>query len=67
MKIDPVLLPEERLFLQQMIEHHQMALAMAKDVLRISNDNDIVSIAFSILQTQSNEIAFMREMLQIRK
>lgn len=58
---------EEEKFLKDMIEHHKMALVMAKDVLRTTEDNDIMFLAYSIMQTQSNEIALMQEMLRQRK
>ena len=63
----PDLTPEETKFLKDMIEHHKMALVMAKDVLRTTEDNDIMFLAYSIMQTQSNEIALMQEMLRQRK
>jgi len=58
---------EEQKFLADMIQHHKMALVMAKDVLRSTEDYDIMSLAYSILQTQSNEIALMSEMLRSRR
>jgi len=58
---------EEQKFLADMIQHHKMALVMAKDVLRSTEDYDIMSLAYSIIQTQSNEIALMSEMLRSRR
>jgi uncharacterized protein (DUF305 family) len=58
---------EEQKFLTDMIQHHKMALVMAKDVLRSTDDYDIMSLAYSIVQTQSNEIALMSEMLRSRR
>ena len=66
-KFSAELTSEERKFLADMIQHHKMALVMAKDVLRSTEDYDIMSLAYSILQTQSNEIALMSEMLRQRK
>ena len=63
----PDLTPEGTKFLKDMIQHHKMALVMAKDVLRTTEDNDIMFLAYSIMQTQSNEIALMQEMLRQRK
>jgi uncharacterized protein (DUF305 family) len=57
---------DEVTYLNGMIEHHQMALVMAKDVLKVSRDNDIMSLSFAILQTQMNEIALMKQMLKER-
>lgn len=58
---------EERKFLTDMIQHHKMALVMAKEVLRSTEDYDTMSLAYSIMQTQSNEIALMAEMLRSRR
>ena len=63
----PDLAPEETKFLKDMIEHHKMALVMAKEVLRTTEDNDTMFLAYSIIQAQSNEIALMQEMLRQRK
>lgn len=59
--------PEETQFLKGMIEHHKMALVMAKDILKTTNDYDVMSLAYSIMQTQTNEIALMQEMLRQRQ
>lgn len=56
----------ESTYLREMIKHHQMALVMANDVLKVSTDGEIMSLSFAILQTQINEIALMRQMLQLR-
>ncbi len=58
---------EEQKFLVDMIHHHKMALVMGKEVLRSTEESDIMSLAFSIIQTQSNEIALMAEMLRSRR
>ena len=63
----PELSLEEERFLKDIIEHHKMALVMAKDVLRTTNDYDVMSLSYSIMQTQTNEIALMQEMLRQRK
>lgn len=66
MKQSPKLSESERKFLSDMIEHHKMALVMSKDALKNTSDHDIMSLAYSILQTQSNEIALMKEILRLR-
>lgn len=66
LKMNEKLTPQESAYLKGMIEHHQMALVMARDILKISKDNDIVSLSFAILQTQMNEIELMRQMLKER-
>lgn len=66
-KFPAELTSEERKFLTEMIHHHKMALVMAKEVLRSTEDYDTMSLAYSIMQTQSNEIALMAEMLRSRR
>jgi uncharacterized protein (DUF305 family) len=58
---------EEQKFLADMIEHHKMALRMSKTILLSTEDYDIMSLAYSIIQNQSNEIALMTEMLRSRR
>jgi uncharacterized protein (DUF305 family) len=58
---------EEQKFLADMIEHHKMALMMSKEVLRSTEDYDTMSLAYSIIQNQTNEIALMAEMLRSRR
>ena len=57
----------EQKFLTDMIEHHKMALMMSKDVLRSTEDYDTMSLAYSIIQNQTNEIALMAKMLRSRR
>ena len=63
----PELSLEEEKFLKEMIEHHKMALMMSKEVLRSTEDYDTMSLAYSIIQNQTNEIALMAEMLRSRR
>lgn len=58
---------EERKFLIEMIEHHKMALVMSKEVLLSTEHSDIMSLAFSIILNQTNEIALMAEMAKSTK
>jgi len=60
------LTPEETTFLRDMIEHHKMALVMARDILRTTNDYDVMSLSYSIIQNQTNEIALMQELIRQR-
>lgn len=63
----PSLSPEEIKYLQDMIEHHKMALIMSKNILRTTDDSDVMSIAYAIMLGQSNEISLMGEMIKRRK
>jgi uncharacterized protein (DUF305 family) len=52
-----------RLFLEQMIVHHEGAIAMAKTQIADGEDADAVTLAESIASAQSDEIAEMRKIL----
>ena len=60
------LTPEEKKFLVDMIEHHEMAVMMSNEVLKTTDDADIMFLAFSIIYQQENEISTMKEMLKKR-
>jgi Domain of unknown function (DUF6321)/Domain of unknown function (DUF305) len=57
---------EEHEFLVDMIEHHQMGVVMSNEVLKTTDDDDIMFMAFSIIYQQKNEIETMKEMLKMR-
>ncbi len=61
------LTPLEKQFLIDMIEHHKMALVMAKDILSSTEDTEVMSLAYSILLNQKNEIALMQQLIRLRK
>jgi uncharacterized protein (DUF305 family) len=52
-----------RLFLEQMIEHHEGAIEMAQDVVEDGENPDVIELAQSIIASQTAEIATMQEML----
>ena len=52
-----------RLFLEQMIEHHEGAVEMAQDELETGEDPEIRDLAEQIIDSQTAEIALMRELL----
>jgi uncharacterized protein (DUF305 family) len=54
----------DREFLRQMIEHHKVAVAMAKDELTSGESRDAKVLATSIIQGQTAEIAEMRDLLE---
>jgi uncharacterized protein (DUF305 family) len=55
-----------RLFLEQMIEHHEGAIDMAQTEVDNGENPDVVSLAESIIQSQTAEIATMEEILASR-
>jgi uncharacterized protein (DUF305 family) len=46
-----------------MIEHHSMALFTSEEILKKTNDYNIAKLAKNIIQTQTDEIREMRELL----
>ncbi len=52
-----------RLFLEQMIEHHQGAIDMSQDEATDGENADAVDLAGRIVETQTAEIATMEEIL----
>lgn len=52
-----------RLFLEQMIEHHEGAVDMAQDEVDDGRNSDAVALAETIIDTQTTEIATMKEIL----
>lgn len=43
-----------------------MAVVMANDILKVTNDTEIMSLSYSILLNQINEISQMKEMIRQR-
>ena len=52
-----------RLFLEQMIEHHEGAIDMAQSEVDNGENPDVIGLAESIIQSQTAEIATMEEIL----
>jgi uncharacterized protein (DUF305 family) len=52
----------DRLFLEGMIAHHEGAISMAKDVVD-SKNSDVAEMAASVIETQTVEIEYMKELL----
>lgn len=52
-----------KLFLQQMIQHHQGAIDMAQTEVKDGKNPESVGLAQKIIQDQSDEIAIMQELL----
>jgi uncharacterized protein (DUF305 family) len=53
-----------KLFLQQMIQHHQGAIDMANEELTTGKNADAISLAKSIVASQTAEIATMNSLLK---
>ncbi|WP_294180686.1 DUF305 domain-containing protein [uncultured Schumannella sp.] len=52
-----------RLFLEQMIVHHDGAIEMAQAVVDSGQDSDVIALAQAIIDGQTTEINIMRELL----
>ena len=51
-------------YLEGMIEHHSMALLTSEEILKKTNDYNVAKLAKNIIQTQTDEIREMRELLK---
>lgn len=54
----------DKLFLESMIAHHEGALAMAQDLVANSSNAEVAALAAQIIENQSQEIAFMKDLLK---
>jgi hypothetical protein len=55
---------KDRQYLEEMIEHHSMAILTSNRILEKTNSYDVSKIAKNILQTQTDEISEMKKMLK---
>jgi hypothetical protein len=55
---------DDKQYLEGMIEHHSMALLTSEEILNKTNDYNIAKLAKNIIQTQTDEIRDMREILK---
>ena len=55
---------KDKQYLEGMIEHHSMALFTSEEILKKTNDYNIAKLAKNIIQTQTDEIKSMRELLK---
>ena len=54
----------DKQYLEGMIEHHSMALFTSQEILKKTNDYNIAKLAKNIIQTQTDELRDMRELLK---
>jgi uncharacterized protein (DUF305 family) len=50
-------------FLNEMIEHHSMALLTSRDILKKTKNKEITELANNIINTQEKEIDKMNQIL----
>lgn len=53
----------DKAFAIGMIKHHEMAITMAQDVLKYTNNQDIINLANNIIKSQNSEIIKMKEFI----
>ena len=51
-------------YLNEMIEHHSMALLTSDEMLKKTSDDNVVLLADSIIKGQQKEISIMKQMVQ---
>lgn len=56
-----------RIFLQQMIYHHEGAIAMAKNILQYTNSPQLKDLAENIITTQGKGVDEMQQLLKTMK
>jgi hypothetical protein len=53
----------DKQYLAEMIEHHSMAILTSDEILKKTNSYDVTKIANNIIQTQTDEINQMKNLL----
>lgn len=56
---------DDKQYLEGMIEHHSMALFTSEEILKKTDDYNIAKLAKNIIQTQTDEIKDMRDLLHL--
>jgi len=55
---------EDKDYLEEMIEHHSMAVLTSEEILQKTSSERVKKLAESILTTQEKEIDYMRQLLK---
>ena len=53
----------DKQYLEEMIEHHSMALLTSEEVLKKTDNYDVTKLAKKIIQTQQDEIQVMKNLI----
>jgi uncharacterized protein (DUF305 family) len=56
---------EDTDYLEEMIEHHSMALLTSEEILQKTQSERIKKLAENIISTQEKEIEYMRQLIAI--
>ena len=54
---------EDKDYLEEMIEHHSMALLTSEEILQKTQSERLKKLAENIISTQENEIAYMKQLV----
>ena len=54
----------EKMYLEHMIPHHQVAVNMSKTLLKHTNNDFMISFAYRIIRSQQEEINYMKQLLE---
>jgi hypothetical protein len=54
---------DDKDYLNEMIEHHSMALLTSEEILQKTNSERVKKLAENIISTQEKEIDYMRQLL----
>lgn len=55
---------DEKMYLEHMIPHHQVAIDMSKTLLKHTNNDFMIAFAYRIIRSQQNEINYMTQLLE---
>jgi uncharacterized protein (DUF305 family) len=55
---------DEKMYLEHMIPHHQVAVDMSKTLLKHTNNDFMIGFAYRIIRSQQDEINYMTQLLQ---
>lgn len=54
----------EKMYIEHMIPHHQVAVDMSKTLLQHTNNDFMIQFAYRIIRSQQQEISYMNQLLQ---
>lgn len=55
---------DEKMYLEHMIPHHQVAVDMSKTLLKHTNNDFMIAFAYRIIRSQQDEINYMTQLLE---
>jgi Ca2+/Na+ antiporter len=55
---------DDKEYLNEMIEHHSMALLTSEEILQKTNSERVKKLAENIISTQEKEIEYMRQLIK---